>query len=105
MSLSEEALKELELFEFEKHLRRINSENLALLLSKHADYGPNNIASAPGGAINGLRVRMHDKLARINHLVDSGSHPEHEPLRDSFIDLANYALIGLMVLDGRWPAE
>jgi hypothetical protein len=46
---------------------------------------------------------MHDKLARINHLTDSGNEPEHEALRDSFIDLANYAIIGLLVLDGEWP--
>jgi hypothetical protein len=48
---------------------------------------------------------MHDKLARINHLTDSGNAPEHEALRDSFIDLANYAIIGLLVLDGEWPEK
>lgn len=78
-------------------------ECFELLLRKHNDYGPSNIALAPGGAVNGLRVRMHDKLARINHLVDSGKDPSNESLRDSFVDLANYAIIGLMALDGDWP--
>lgn len=105
MSLSEQQLKDLEQFEFEKHLQRLATENLALLLKKHADYGPSNIASAPGGPLNGLRVRMHDKLARINNLVDKDVDPENESLRDSFVDLANYALIALMVIDGRWSAE
>ena len=73
-----------------------------LLLSKHNDYGPSNIANAPGGALNGLRVRMHDKLARINNLVDSGASPEHESLEDSFKDMANYAIIGLLVLREQW---
>ena len=73
-----------------------------LLLSKHRDYGPSNIANAPGGALNGLRVRMHDKLARINNLVDSGASPEHESLEDSFKDMANYAIIGLLVLREQW---
>lgn len=77
----------------------------SVLLQKHKDYGPLNIALAPGGAINGLRVRMHDKLARINHLVDSGAKPENESLKDSFLDLANYAIIAMMVLDGEWPSE
>jgi hypothetical protein len=81
---------------------RLNAE---LLLSKHKDYGPKNISSAPGGPINGLRVRLHDKLARINHLIDSGKDPENESLRDSFIDLANYATIGLLVLDNKWPND
>lgn len=76
-----------------------------LLLKKHADYGSKNISQSPGGALNGLRVRMWDKQARINNLVDSGAEPENESLRDSFVDLANYAIIGLLVLDGVWPKE
>jgi hypothetical protein len=73
-----------------------------LLVKKHKDYGPKNISESPGGPLNGLRVRMHDKLARINHLYDSGAKPENESLRDSFIDMANYSIIALMVLDGNW---
>jgi hypothetical protein len=76
-----------------------------LLLSKHKDYGPTNISLSPGGPLNGLRVRMHDKTARINHLIDSGATPENESLRDSFIDLLNYSAIALMVLDGTWPQD
>jgi hypothetical protein len=88
--------------EFEVSLANTFNELEKLLLSKHKDYGPKNIADAPGGAINGLRVRMHDKLARINNLVDSGKDPEHESLEDSFKDMANYAVIGLLVLRGDW---
>ena len=73
-----------------------------LLISKHKDYGPKNISDSPGGPINGLRVRMHDKLARINNLVDNNKNPEHESLEDSFKDMANYAIIGLLVLRGKW---
>lgn len=76
-----------------------------LLIKKHKDYGPTNISKSPGGSLNGLRVRMHDKTARINHLIDSGATPENESLRDSFIDLLNYAAIALMVLDGKWPND
>jgi len=74
-----------------------------LLISKHHDYGPLNIARSPGGPINGLRVRMWDKIARINNLVDSNVKPSNESLRDSFMDLLNYSAIALMVLDGNWP--
>lgn len=74
-----------------------------ILISKHKDYGPLNIANAPGGSLNGLRVRMHDKLARINHLIDKGNDtPNHESLLDSFIDLANYAIIAILVQKGQW---
>jgi len=91
--------------EFERDVRNRFDECLELLLRKHKDYGPSNIANAPGGALNGLRVRMHDKLARINHLIDTGCLPENESLRDSFLDLANYSVIALCVVDERWPTE
>jgi hypothetical protein len=74
-----------------------------LLIKKHHDYGPKNIALSPGGPLNGLRVRIWDKIARINNLLDSGVKPSNESLRDSFIDLLNYSAIAMMVLDGTWP--
>jgi hypothetical protein len=86
----------------EVHLSNTINELSELLLSKHRDYGPKNISQAPGGPINGLRVRMHDKLARISNLVDSGADPQHESLEDSFKDMANYAIIGLLVLREQW---
>jgi hypothetical protein len=74
-----------------------------LLLRKHRDYGPLNVARSPGGPLNGLRVRMWDKVARINNLLDSGVKPSNESLRDSFVDLLNYSAIAIMVLDRNWP--
>jgi len=93
--------------DFERSVRSIFRELEELLLSKHKDYGPLNISASPGGAINGLRVRMYDKLARINniyeHMEDTkGFQPKHEPLEDSFKDIANYAIIGIMVLRKKW---
>ena len=74
----------------------------AIMVKKHQDYGPMNIAGAPGGPMNGLRVRMYDKLARLNNLVDSGDTPNYESIEDTFLDLANYAIIGLLVQRGQW---
>jgi len=74
-----------------------------LLIRKHHDYGPKNIAQSPGGPLNGLRVRMWDKTARINNLLDNGVQPSNESLRDSFIDLLNYCAIAILVLDNKWP--
>jgi len=90
---------------FEQDVWKTYKQLTELLLSKHRDYGPKNISHSPGGPINGLRVRMHDKLARINNLIDSGKSPEHESLEDSFKDMANYAVIGLLVLRGKWPND
>jgi len=88
--------------EFVNNVGDTTEELFDLLISKHRDYGPKNISDSPGGPLNGLRVRMHDKLARINNLIDSGANPEHESLEDSFKDMANYAIIGLLVLRDKW---
>jgi len=87
----------------ETHVNAVIKELTDLLVSKHRDYGPKNITDAPGGPLNGLRVRMHDKLARINNLHEAKfEEPQYEPLEDSFKDMANYAIIGLLVLRGQW---
>lgn len=76
-----------------------------LLLKKHEAYGPKNISGAPGGAENGLRVRMWDKMARLNHILEN---PEvdvnDESLEDTLKDLLNYCAIFIMVRNGKWPA-
>lgn len=89
--------------EFEYAVQQKFQHAKHVLLTKHKDYGPKNISQSPGGPLNGLRVRMHDKVARINHLIDTGAKPENESLKDSFVDLANYAIIALLVLDNEWP--
>jgi hypothetical protein len=95
----------LDELKFEADLKTQFAQAEAILLKKHADYGPKNISLSPGGPLNGLRVRMWDKLARINNLIDNNATPENESLKDSFLDLANYAIIAMMVLDGQWPDE
>jgi hypothetical protein len=89
--------------EFVTDVWRIMDAAGNLLIRKHHDYGPKNIAHSPGGPLNGLRVRMWDKIARINNLLDSGVKPSNESLRDSFLDLLNYSAIAMMVLDNVWP--
>ena len=88
--------------QFEEDVRIIYDELMSVLLAKHKDYGPKNIADAPGGALNGLRVRIHDKVARINNLIDRHSDPMYESIEDSFKDLANYAIIAMLVLRDKW---
>jgi hypothetical protein len=95
----------MNLEEFRKVAHEFYQHGEDVLVSKQSDYGPKNIALSPGGPLNGLRVRMHDKLSRINHLIENGATPENESLKDSFLDMANYSIIAMMVLDGKWPSE
>jgi len=73
-----------------------------LLVQKHEDYGPANISDAPGGPLNGLSVRLHDKVARLNNLLSNHKKPKNETIEDTFIDILNYAIIALLVIDGKW---
>jgi len=89
--------------EFKNDVFKQAKANVDILIKKHEDYGPKNISQSPGGPLNGLRVRMHDKMARINHLIDNDKDPENEALIDSFLDLANYAIIAQLVINNKWP--
>jgi hypothetical protein len=69
----------MEIEQFSQEAKPFYSETYQVLVSKQKDYGPLNIARAPGGPLNGLRVRMHDKLSRIipartRHEADRSHH-------------------------------
>ena len=64
-----------------------------ILVRKQHDYGHHNIARF-GRA--GLLVRMHDKVARLENLLEFLKSPENESVVDNFIDVIGYASIGIM---------
>ena len=81
----------------------IAAECVKLLDEKQKDYGPRNISRF--GA-KGLSVRLYDKVERLaNLLLDRDESPKNESLEDTFKDIANYGLIGLMLLRNEWPSE
>jgi len=86
-------------------LRAVLDEIEKTVLERHQKYGPSNVSGSPGGPLNGLRVRLHDKLARINNWVDNGGTADFtdDAFRDAFVDVVGYGLIGLLVVDGKWP--
>ena len=79
------------------------AECVSLLDSKQKDYGPGNISRF---GVKGLSVRLYDKVERLaNLLMDKDETPENESLEDTFKDITNYGLIGLMLLRDQWPSE
>jgi hypothetical protein len=86
------------------HVAQVFDEAEEVLIGRHRDYGPGNIANAYPDPLTALVVRMGDKMERIKNLLTQGdSHTYGERMRDSWLDLANYALIGMMVQDRTWP--
>jgi len=71
-----------------------------IFAKKQLDYGPNNIAEF-GEA--GVLVRMNDKMARLKNLILNNQTPRNEAIEDTLIDIANYALIFLMLRQKKWP--
>lgn len=75
---------------------KIQSEALELFKRKNADYGD---AFAKYGII-GVLMRIEDKMQRAMSITKSGVNlVNDEGIRDTLIDLHNYAAMALMLLD------
>lgn len=68
-------------------------ECVRILIKKQKDYGPENIRRF---GRQGLMVRIHDKVARLENLYTSGREPENETIYDTYLDIVNYTAIGIM---------
>ena len=85
----------------EKHTRveqltAVQEEAKALFERKNRDYGDAFAEFGPVGVI----VRMEDKIKRLVSISKSGiTLVDNESLRDTLIDLHNYAAMALMLLD------
>jgi len=84
---------------FYEALGLILDEMRETMIAKQKDYGPSNISDF--GEV-GVLVRANDKMARLRNLHKIGGRPQNEAIDDSWIDLANYAVIALMVRRGIW---
>lgn len=74
----------------------VQKEALDLFARKNADYGD---AFAKFGTI-GVLMRIQDKISRALSITKTGVVlVEDEKIRDTLIDLHNYAAMGLMLLD------
>ena len=68
-----------------------------LLCRKQYDYGHENIARF---GFQGLLVRVHDKVARLENLISSDKSPENESIKDNLLDVIGYCCIGMMLEEG-----
>ena len=79
-----------------QQLEIIQKEALELFKKKNADYGD---AFATYGTI-GVLVRLGDKIARLQTIEkNSVTLVNDEKMRDTLIDLHNYAAMAIMCLD------
>lgn len=75
---------------------KVHDEALELFSKKNADYGD---AFANYGTV-GVIVRMGDKIQRLISVSNKGVNLVNtESLRDTLIDLHNYAAMAVMLID------
>jgi hypothetical protein len=88
--------------DLEYAMAQLLNELFSIFKKKQKSYGPKNISTF---GERGVVVRMNDKLQRLIRLVwDGVANPlQDENIRDTYIDMADYALIALLVRDGKWP--
>lgn len=64
-----------------------------VLIKKQRDYGHNNIKRF---GREGLMMRCHDKVARLENLCGSDFEPNNESIDDTILDIVGYSAIGIM---------
>jgi len=79
-----------------QQMQKVQSEGLELFKKKNADYGDSFANYGPVGVI----VRTGDKINRLSSVTQNGVNlVDTESVRDTLIDLHNYAAMAIMLLD------
>ena len=102
---------ETEYPELSEEYKKIGNEMYEMFAAKHMDYGLQNISL--GGdltkendkkfSLTGLAIRLTDKISRLRNLLTNGRNfVEGEGMEDTFIDIANYGIIGMLVGRDKW---
>ena len=94
-----------------KEFKTIQKEMLYLFCEKQLDYGPTNIGMGKSKvktdedvrlSLIGLGTRLNDKKSRLLNLTMNNKEPKNESIDDTLIDIANYAVMGLIVRSKLW---
>jgi hypothetical protein len=95
-------MKKITTKEFLERLKELHEEGLEITKNKNADYSGIDdpfrnfkIVEDMGVATTeeGFMTRMCDKMSRIATLIHKKQNVKDESIKDTLLDLANYALI------------
>ena len=79
-----------------EQMKQVQKDGLELFTKKNADYGD---AFAKYGVI-GVLMRIEDKIQRSLSITKNGVNlVSDEGIRDTLLDLHNYAAMALMLID------
>jgi hypothetical protein len=87
-------------------------EQYELFAKKMMDYGLGNISLGTNLeepedinlSLTGIWLRCNDKINRLKNMLKrkGRNYVQDEPMIDSFIDIANYGIIAMLVMRGKW---
>lgn len=80
---------------------KISEMQASIYQKKNADYGNSFDQSMDEGGLQVSLIRMGDKIRRISSLRSQDAKVVDEKLEDTFIDLANYAMMTLLWINKR----
>lgn len=86
-----------------KYIDAIFKEGHDLMINKNSDYSGKRIDNISITGIEGISVRLLDKVSRLYNLTHNKQQfVKDESIRDTLIDIMNYANIGIQLVDGVW---
>lgn len=88
------------------YMKKLQARRMAIAQAKHHDYSQGIDAVAANGLV-GIAVRLFDKACRVRSLVlnNSKAKVKDESIKDTLLDLANYAEYGVCLIDGQWTPK
>ena len=98
--------------ELAEAFKKVQDEQYILFAQKMMDYGLSNIALGSNldnqedvdMSLTGIWLRINDKINRLKNLLKrkGRNYVENEPMIDSFLDIANYGIIAMLVMRDQW---
>ena len=70
-----------------------------LYKTKNADYGDSVSETYKKYGMTSFLVRMEDKINRVKTLSEKEAQVKEESIKDTLLDLANYALLAIIELE------
>ena len=111
---TEQTIKDFEATypELGAEFKKIQQEQYEMFAQKMLDYGIRNISLGstledPEDvtlSLTGIWLRINDKINRLKNLLkrNGKNYVQGEGMVDSFIDIANYGIIAMIVMRGKW---
>jgi len=98
--------------ELAEEFKNVQNEQYELFAAKMMDYGLSNISLGSdlstkddkNLSLTGIWLRCNDKINRLKNMLkrQGKNYVQGEAMIDSFIDIANYGIIAMLVMRNKW---